>query len=1670
MKRIGLLTIIIFIILPFQLKSQNTQIDLGAAEFEFKYDIDFYWGETKDYYTFRFVKLSTSKGSTVWVSSFDFDWHKGGSWLTRKGSTKYSANEGYVRQIIGNPKRKRTATHCNKNDDPHVVTEPNAYIFNLDKNALSWWCLDHELTERVREFSCYPVLKLRSQSQNALGVWDDNQYFPEKHPLEIEATQGFDEGIYKWEYATQRTGSVYNWQSIDAQFLRDNKATFKATAEELFKGSVVHKLGNDVYFRIKYDENRGSQILTFKIAPSAPNITLVEQINPTCSGYDDGSVLLELDRDIMDGESLILMGSGSPINVNESINSNNQFRVTGLSGTTSGKQYSLQLSGSYKTSGMVNAIPLFTDGENHNPKATIKSPEPLTFTFKSLENVKCFGDNTGLVLLEATGGNINPSNSLRYNLHWKQKDATSFQVFPFEANSSEFEKTGLTKDDYIYYVTDYKGCYEKGSEETTKELSVKIEEPKAPISIIVDKVVDASGFGKNNGEIVLSIQGGTQHTAPDKFYSVECTETTNGIVIIEERNQKNIDNKLEITANQLKKGTYTFKITDANGCVSTITQSINEPKAITLSTSSTQNLCNGDANAEIRVQIAGGVLAENEAYEIKWFWADTDMPITDNIQNENASSAISKLKEGKYKIQITDKSREPNTLSHVFPITDHPKVLFSITSSDDVTCHNGNDGSIKVKAQGGVGRYRVSYHLEGDDSTPYILPFEQDASEVTIPNLTTGVYLISLVDGNDCTGSVVQSEEISIKVEIKEPTKLKLERTNEKHPTGFGRSDGSITYKISGGTQITDTLYTIEWIDANNVSLPSVTQTVSGADLIATANNLPQGEYTIIVKDANYVVNGLTGCTTTAFVELFEPEKLLAVATQTASVDCHGFATGQIEVKVTGGIIIQQEEKLPYIYEWVSIEKGQETVLIDQVTAIATDLPAGSYKVNITDGSDPVNTTTSNIIEITQPPLQITKPTLRNVSCFSGNDGFIHIAVEGGVGNYKLFRKQHGVDKAFAEYPIEADNKTFKLDRLIAGKYEIYIQDGNDCYAKILGEDIKIIEITQPRKAIEIVKMSKVEPSGFGLSNGSITISINGGTPNPDNSYNIVWKNKNGQTILTTTQGDFMDGLFVTTLENQPDGEYTVEVRDGNYNIAYPDANTCCFVITTYKLTEPAKLEVAIEETQVISCNGRSDGELTAHATGGYVNTNTSGLPYKYKWYKQTEGGFIILHNENTSVLKNREVGTYKVEIEDYSRVVNITSIEFILVEPEVLKATSTQQLITCGQTIDVVVYPTGGTKPYRYEWNTGDFTQTLEDRHPGKYFAFITDSRGCETTTISKITTPSNLAVTGVYTDPICYKASNGTITLSVTGGRAPYTYQWSNGATTMNLQNLIAGNYTVVVTDKDGCSYSESFILEDPKQLTVDLGEERTLCNGQELVLTPIVEDPNTKFYWTSDNGFTSTKSSVSLTKEGRYQLTITDSKGCVATDDINVKVTDIDISSEIVVASQVFVNDTIVIVNISNPEPDRIEWLFNDKDPIKVTQEEQHFAKVVFSKTGNYSIGIRSHVGSCYQDVIKTITVVEEDDTLNDRFKESLIKQFYITPNPNDGNFEAIVDLAKESAIRLRVINLWNGTTADDRTLNGQKEYKVRYSLSLTHANIYLVLLETSSGKMVLRMLVQ
>src|SRR5205814_1686772 len=143
-----------------------------------------------------------------------------------------------------------------------------------------------------------------------------------------------------------------------------------------------------------------------------------------------------------------------------------------------------------------------------------------------------------------------------------------------------------------------------------------------------------------------------------------------------------------------------------------------------------------------------------------------------------------------------------------------------------------------------------------------------------------------------------------------------------------------------------------------------------------------------------------------------------------------------------------------------------------------------------------------------------------------------------------------------------------------------------------------------------------------------------------------------------------------------------------------------------------------------------------------------------------------------------------------------------IVVTPEII-ATSIVTNTTCTASVGAInLTVSGGTPPYTYSWSNGATTEDITGLAAGTYTVTITDANGCTTNLPVKVGTDNvTIAAIPVITNTTC-SASIGAINLTVSGGTSPYTYSWSNGATTEDISGLAAGTYTVTISDANGCS----------------------------------------------------------------------------------------------------------------------------------------------------------------------------------------------------------------------------------------------------------------------------
>ncbi|MDR1371006.1 MAG: hypothetical protein LBJ72_12925 [Dysgonamonadaceae bacterium] len=1293
---------------------------------------------------------------------------------------------------------------------------------------------------------------------------------------------------------------------------------------------------------------------------------------------------------------------------------------------------------------------------------TVDGPDPLSASASS-GNVSCYDGNDGSIVLNITGG------TKPYYLSYA-KDGGGYSNVTSSAPYHDIY-LDLSAGAYSLMLEDQNNCpalINGNSVET-----ITITQPGEAFEIVSQRVKNPTGTGRSDGMINVKVDGGLPFSSDPKYHVV--WRSSSGIITAENTIE---DGVFSSTVKNLPKGNYRVEINgethpgSSGPCVIDHQITLEEPKPLSAVWKVSKAVsCYESSDGEITADISGGVPNDDwnaQSYHYAWYTVEesVETPI-----DGATGKVLSDIGAGRYKVTVTDYSDPVNTKDFYYTLTE-PGEMGVTVSPTPVSCFNGNNGLIKVNVTGGTSPYKLFYKHDTDDDYSNLA----STGSFTANNLISGDYSVYVTDKNNCR-ALINGNTTDVTT-VEQPGKgLSVVSQNIRRPSGQGRADGYIILKIDGGTPFTSgPFYNVVWRD--EYGYPIAAENTVGEDNLFTTSikELPKGIYRIEVKDQLY--SGQTGgCYLSFSIDMEEPEPIKIELENTKTVDCFGFRTGELVVHASGGIPFLDEK--PYIYKWYKVENDQlnedeealEILIPNQNDSVLSGIGVGFYKVRIEDSCLPPNTNEETpVFEITEPPLLVTKPVTDDISCFDGRTGLIHISVSGGVGGYTMHSTiPENADEYY--HPIQESETTglFRMDNLIAGDYKVYIRDANACYAKINQADTATISLIQPERALSIDTVLLVHPSGFEESNGSVEIRISGGTPFSDGSYTVVWKNRNNGTLtstgVTTTEGE----SYISIVKNLPDGEYTVEIRDANYFVT-DDAvsNRGCIFIEKYTLIQPEPFKAEIKESY-ITCYGYNDGILTVSAKGGVPNPKENETPYKYQWYKRDKDGrYQEMAGENGASLTGLDGGIYLVKIEDYSWQPNTLSLIYQLVEPEALRVSTTNVDILCGQTVTVSAEVSGGTFPYDYQWSNGAETSSLEGMYPGVYMVFVKDAHGCTVTATSKITSPGDVKLTGTVSDPVCYQGSTGKVITSVSGGSFPYAYQWSNDSSDKDLTGVKAGIYSVNVIDKDGCATSESFTLTDPEPIKLELGEDRIICLGQTYEPEPVFDDPASALHWTGDNGFNSDERHVTLDRAGTYRLTITDSKGCQATDEIRIETKDYRISCEMVVTSSTAVNDTVIIVNISYPEPDRVEWIFSPDDPIEVIETTSELAMVIFKKEGTYDIGLRSFVADCFLDVVKPVSITKSGEKTIDDFGVTDVQKFVIYPNPSKGVFKADVELNKSSGIRLRLISLSQGFTLSNEIRNNSDKYTVDYNKKLA-AGVYILMLETPSSRKSLKLIV-
>ncbi len=1284
-----------------------------------------------------------------------------------------------------------------------------------------------------------------------------------------------------------------------------------------------------------------------------------------------------------------------------------------------------------------------TDGTGtcSKPSEVIKVDEPdeLIVSIKVDTAIPC-DQGVGVLLAEPIGG------SETYTYIWYEDGVP----IPGETNQSIANRQA---GNYRVRVND--GF-------TFKEDNIVFDDPD-PLTLSLGKT-DVDCFGKNTGEIILTPGGGTR----PYYFSID-----NKATYVSE------DDLTSLTIEGLVQGTYQVWIKDANDCELDTSKSItiDEPDEIKITRVSFEHATSiGGTDGNILIDVVGGT----GNHTLTWT-KEGDATFTGN------TLFIDNLSQGSYTVTVKDEN--DCEVDETFVVLQPLPITVKIEGVTPILCHDDALGEIKAVVSGGFPIESVPadfdyqwYLVEGATETP----INTDLTLDQISDLKAGVYKIVATDSKgesaDDTFNLLQPDDLVVTLNG-EPTNVNC----------HGESTGAINITVVGGPkdEVTGAYlpYTFSWTKVEDPDFEETTEDLTG---------LSSGTYEVVVIDDNLCTTSLP-----ASVVITQPDAPLEI-TAVNPVNLTGFETnnGEITLDVNGGTT-------PYTYAWIDLDDPTFSASTEDIE----DVPIGNYRLVVTDANDctasiteritqpdeliveiqpinleegiqcfgeqtqiPLTTTTvggfgeytyqwfeendpttilfttpdtdttlpygvytvvvtdengnthNDTYTVQQPDLLEINETVTDLLCNGDTDGAIDITVIGGVEPYT--------------YSWTNGDLTEDISSLRAGFYTITVTDANDCVVE------KEIHVKQPQSLFVIGgTIDREYPSSAGATDGRIRVNIGGGTL----PYTFEWFDFNGVPQASTTN----------ELNN---------IGAEKYSLTVTDANMCVLQIDDVDLFEPPVLEVRIEPISVISCFGSAtSGSLTAVVQGGVPFNSTK--QYNYQWYNADTATPIGIDG---FLLQGIPAGNYYIVVSDAVST-SVTSDVFELREPDALQLELSSDFVNCGDQNDwsITSVVNGGTAPYRYLWNTGAVSETLESVVAGTYTLDIIDARGCTTSATVILVAPAPLTSDHTATNPTCYAGCDGQILLETTGGTPPYNYQWSNGSTSEDILDICANSYQVTITDAKGCQISKEILITNPEEFIVNIGEDITLCQDQVAEINATVTDPGATYLWTSENGFTSTDPVIEVDAIGIYTVEVTDTKGCIATDDIFIDRTTDTVAAQFIASTQVFVNEQFVIVNISDPLPDNLEWTFPEE--AQVIFADDNYAELVFDAPGEYEITVTTYRGLCSATQTKKVVVVEkefdenEDENEDDESISSVI-EYKVYPNPSNGIFKVDVNLPKPLPISVKIFNMVNNNLIDSRNDQGKDAYIFDYDMSSLNSGIYFILLETNSGSQVRKLIME
>ncbi|BDS15581.1 PKD domain-containing protein [Aureispira anguillae] len=878
-------------------------------------------------------------------------------------------------------------------------------------------------------------------------------------------------------------------------------------------------------------------------------------------------------------------------------------------------------------------------------------------------------------------------------------------------------------------------------------------------------------------------------------------------------------------------GTHEVTVTDLNGCTITASVTLANPTILQANVTTTDASCYTTCDGSIATLVNGGTAP----YTFLWSNGATD-------------ANLNGLCQGNYIVTITD----ANGCTLIDSATiNSPAPLDATLNSTNATCHAACDGSIATLVNGGT--------------APYTFLWSNGATDANLNGLCQGNYIVTITDANGCTNTLTAT--------VTEPTPLDA-TLNSTNATCHAACDGSIATLVNGGTAP----YTFLW---------------SNGATDANLNGLCQGNYIVTITDAN-------GCTLIDSATINSPAPLDATLNST-NATCHAACDGSIATLVNGGTA-------PYTFLWSN----------GATDANLNGLCQGNYIVTITDanGCTLIDSATIN----SPAPLDATLNST-NATCHAACDGSIATLVNGGTAPYTFLWSNGATDA--------------NLNGLCQGNYIVTITDANGCTNTLTAT------VTEP--APLDATLNSTNATCHAACDGSIATLVNGGTA----PYTFLWSNGatdanlnglcQGNYIVTITDANGCTNTLTATITEPTPLSITITTTDPSCNSL--DTTTVCTATAWNNSRHAVWLPNLPNTPDSKFIFENNSGRLhqypngTARITGTIVNrsdvnkrwvvdvyftngmnwANWSALGRSYK----DESGLVGQHYLDwTYYIMDVNQANTLTGLGDYSgTVLNLThkpsNYTFGLQVGIAANSKDTDYGFSCWfdytsngslvghgdfngdlNCIDTtfcdgtaVATVSGGTAPYSYNWSNGSSSDSLQGLCPDTLTLTITDANGCSVDTTVVINATVCCSAAAIATNTTCAETCDGTVSVTNTGGSAPYSYLWSNGATSAMLNNLCAGSYSVTVTDANGCISTATAIVTSPAPIlvSIDTSTDET-CAGNDGTVNLNVSGGTSPYSvdlanFTTSTTYSNASGAFTGLNAGQYIVNVEDANGCRA-----------------------------------------------------------------------------------------------------------------------------------------------------------------------------------------------